>query len=74
MIEAHPEYRAIGAVASNGTLLRQDFLAANEQSIVALAVSQHRFVKVRLTAAFDQVILEAAEESVAALQSHLRAN
>jgi hypothetical protein len=53
MIEAYPEYRAIGAVASNGTLLRQDFLAANEQSIVALAVSQHRFVKVRLTAAFD---------------------
>jgi hypothetical protein len=74
VVEVHPEYRAIGPAALNGTLLRQDFRTAREQSIVALAVSRRRFVKVRLTALAEPVILAAAEESVVALQSHLRAN
>jgi hypothetical protein len=59
---------------SRDGLLRQDFDLAGDRTVVALGVSHGRFVKVRVTAESDPIILAVIEESLSHLQALLRKN
>ena len=72
MLTVNPKYLPLGPVTSNGVMLRQDFKVADQKSIVALAISRNRFIKIRLTAIADRDVLESAEESIDALMRQIQ--
>jgi hypothetical protein len=72
MLTVIPKYLPLGPVTSTGVMLRQDFKVADQNSIVALAVSRNRFINIRLTSMADRDVLESAEESIDALMIQIQ--
>src|SRR5215211_1494014 len=60
----HPDSVPLGQPTQDDAMLRQAFLIGGEPSVVALGVSQGKFIKIRITSVNDPILRELVEESL----------